>query len=347
MVALSPNQKLMILSGKDALIARIEHVKLTGDIHAAVVLGRLIFSYSYFLEKHGKDSFYKTNEELKNECMASSSQLRRIKTILNTLPFLTIKKKGIPAKNWYTFNADAYYKSLEKLVDDHSTSGAETDTSSSVENNTTGSDENNTTITENTKENTSENTKEKVSSTSKQPKNPEIKKVTFGKGKKGDNIGKSKLSIMKGKGNYSVMQSYTEFAEVANEYTTEELIEEFETLEYTNARVSDFWRKCMRINYHEELKLIPSLSGVNKKRLWRVMATIEADHYKTLGILIKDWVSFTEHCEVKFSAFKSPHTPMLAYLDKYIDAIPSFSGDTIPTASKGHTGKTSSWEDDD
>jgi len=113
MEGLTPQDAELIAKATNTnLPISIHHVQLChGNIHAALVLGILYIDHI----NHG-ESFEKPNAALMLEGMATRAQLRRIHSILRQLDFLTIKTKGIPAKNWYTFNTEKYYQAVLPII---------------------------------------------------------------------------------------------------------------------------------------------------------------------------------------------------------------------------------------
>jgi hypothetical protein len=90
--------------------------------------------------------FYKTDAEIMEETCLSESELRTVKNKLKSMSFIEIKAKGVPAKTYYSINA-------EKLISEiHNFSSAKS-TKLKTRNQRNSNSEFNETITENTTEN--------------------------------------------------------------------------------------------------------------------------------------------------------------------------------------------------
>jgi hypothetical protein len=83
--------------------------KITGSLTGAVLLSQLMYWFSI------KDSFYKTDSEIKEETQLTTDELRSAKKTIKKLDFIIIERKGIPAKTWYTIDWIAYKEALEGI----------------------------------------------------------------------------------------------------------------------------------------------------------------------------------------------------------------------------------------
>jgi len=77
------------------------YIAITGDHAAAAALGQIIYWHGV---KGGQ--FFKTDAELAEEIRVSEKQMKRIKTILKSIPFLSIELKQVPAKTFYDIDYD-------------------------------------------------------------------------------------------------------------------------------------------------------------------------------------------------------------------------------------------------
>ena len=79
-------------------------------VHESIVLGELcsianIFNYN---------EFYFNLEKISYDTALSDKQIRKAIKSLEFLGFLTVEKKGIPCKNWYTLNSNVILEFFEK-----------------------------------------------------------------------------------------------------------------------------------------------------------------------------------------------------------------------------------------
>ena len=123
------------------------YIKITGSVNAGLLLSQLMYWYGAM---NGR-IFYKTDAEIMEETCLSESELRTAKNKLKSMSFIEIKAKGVPAKTYYSINA-------EKLISEiHNFSSAKS-TKLKTRNQRNSNSEFNETITENTTENTTKNT---------------------------------------------------------------------------------------------------------------------------------------------------------------------------------------------
>jgi hypothetical protein len=123
------------------------YIKITGSVNAGLLLSQLMYWYGAM---NGK-IFYKTDAEIMEETCLSESELRTAKNKLKSMSFIEIKAKGVPAKTYYSINA-------EKLISEiHNFSSAKS-TKLKTRNQRNSNSEFNETITKNTTENTTKNT---------------------------------------------------------------------------------------------------------------------------------------------------------------------------------------------
>jgi len=85
-------------------------IDLTQNHTAAVVVSQLAYWYSIM----GKE-FYKTVPEIMDECRISKGQWERVSKIVHNLDWLVVEKKGIPAKNYYSFDLELLSETIQNL----------------------------------------------------------------------------------------------------------------------------------------------------------------------------------------------------------------------------------------
>lgn len=76
--------------------------KITKSVTAGVLLSQLY--YWWKSECVGEEEFYHSNEKLMEETCLTENELRSAKKKLKDLNIISIEKKGLPAKNYYSFN---------------------------------------------------------------------------------------------------------------------------------------------------------------------------------------------------------------------------------------------------
>ena len=81
--------------------------RLTGSTTAGLLLSQLMYWFSK------QDTFYKTNEDIMLETGLTTDELKAAKKKIKSLLFITVVRKDIPAKTYYTIDWKAYEKALE------------------------------------------------------------------------------------------------------------------------------------------------------------------------------------------------------------------------------------------
>ena len=133
------------------------YIKITGSVNAGLLLSQLMYWYGAM---NGR-IFYKTDAEIMEETCLSESELRTAKNKLKSMSFIEIKAKGVPAKTYYSINA-------EKLIGKIHNFSSVKSTKLKKRNQQNCNSEINETITESTSENTTENTSYILSENSKE-----------------------------------------------------------------------------------------------------------------------------------------------------------------------------------
>jgi hypothetical protein len=133
------------------------YIKITGSVNAGLLLSQLMYWYGAM---NGR-IFYKTDAEIMEETCLSESELRTAKNKLKSMSFIEIKAKGVPAKTYYSINA-------EKLISEIHNISSVKSTKLKKRNQQNCNSEINETITESTTENTTKNTSYILSENSKE-----------------------------------------------------------------------------------------------------------------------------------------------------------------------------------
>ena len=123
------------------------YIKITGSVNAGLLLSQLMYWYGAM---NGR-IFYKTDAEIMEETCLSESELRTVKNKLKSMSFIEIKAKGVPAKTYYSINA-------EKLISEIHNISSVKSTKLKTRNQQNCNSEINETITESTTESTTKNT---------------------------------------------------------------------------------------------------------------------------------------------------------------------------------------------
>jgi hypothetical protein len=133
------------------------YIKITGSVNAGLLLSQLMYWYGAM---NGR-MFYKTDAEIMEETCLSESELRTAKNKLKSMSFIEIKAKGVPAKTYYSINA-------EKLISEIHNFSSVKSTKLKKRNQQNCNSEINETITESNTENTTKNTSYILSENSKE-----------------------------------------------------------------------------------------------------------------------------------------------------------------------------------
>jgi len=147
---------------------------MTGSVNAGLLLSQLMYWYGAM---NGR-IFYKTDAEIMEETCLSESELRTAKNKLKSMSFIEIKAKGVPAKTYYSINA-------EKLISEIHNISSVKSTKLKKRNQQNCNSEINETITETTTENTTKNTSYILSENSKEFSRIEINGIEIKENKNG------------------------------------------------------------------------------------------------------------------------------------------------------------------
>ena len=103
-------------TGQKPIVIYPIYLDLTGDYATAAALGQILYWHELM---NGK--FYKIDADFEKELHLTPKQFRRVKTLLKTLPFLTIKAEGNPAKTYYDVDYDALASTIQSAQKEHTT----------------------------------------------------------------------------------------------------------------------------------------------------------------------------------------------------------------------------------
>jgi len=89
---------------------------LGGDVAAAIFLCQ----FMYWRGKVGEREIHKTRAEIKEETGIGEGAQKRVTKYLQSLGFLTVEKKSVPARNYYRFDWDAIDRSYMLFAEESS-----------------------------------------------------------------------------------------------------------------------------------------------------------------------------------------------------------------------------------
>jgi len=98
------------LSGSNFRIYNLEIAELV-SVNASIVLGWL----SYVAEKHNSNEIFTTYENISNYTKLTDNEIRSSLNKLVNCGYITIVKKGIPAKNYYTIQEVQIFSDLKSI----------------------------------------------------------------------------------------------------------------------------------------------------------------------------------------------------------------------------------------
>jgi len=76
------------------------YIDITGSMTAGVLLSQVM----YWDSKMKGNEFYKNDAEFMQETRLTQSEFKTAKKIIGDLPFITIQRKGVPCRTWYSVN---------------------------------------------------------------------------------------------------------------------------------------------------------------------------------------------------------------------------------------------------
>lgn len=88
---------------------------ITKSCTGGILLSQLMFWFSK------KDKFWKTDQDIMDETRLTLNEFKLAKKRIKKLPFITVSRKGIPAKTWYEIDYVEIQKVLNKIDGNHLT----------------------------------------------------------------------------------------------------------------------------------------------------------------------------------------------------------------------------------
>ena len=107
--------------------------------------------------------------------------------------------------------------------------------------------------------------------------------------------------------------------------TIKTLVADFNKKPKVAGNLSEFWVRCLRAEYPGMgFDLVSKLIPADTKKLRMATEVYKGELYNTLGMVLENWVSFTEHAKIKHGAFGLPQYPTINFLLQWKDAVLSF-----------------------
>lgn len=100
------NYEILKLMCRDGFISYNKKIAKRIGINAAILFGEFCNIFEYF----GRQEFYFEQAKIENDTALSKFQIQKATELLVKSGLLSVSRKGIPCKNWYTIN-------IEKLMD--------------------------------------------------------------------------------------------------------------------------------------------------------------------------------------------------------------------------------------
>lgn len=113
-----------LLSNTGYIICNKDIARKLG-IHASIILGELCSKHAYW-DSQGKlenGMFYVTREDIEEDTCLSPHYQRDAIKLLESKNIISVKKKGVPAKNYYKINEQAIYDLLLTTLTTRNESG--------------------------------------------------------------------------------------------------------------------------------------------------------------------------------------------------------------------------------
>jgi hypothetical protein len=87
--------------------------QITGSTTAGIMLSQLM----YWHDKMGGKEFWKTDEEIRNETGLTIKELKLAKKRIKSLSFISIERKGVPCRTFYTIDEDGMNDCVIKVME--------------------------------------------------------------------------------------------------------------------------------------------------------------------------------------------------------------------------------------
>lgn len=87
------------------------YIDITGSMTAGVLLSQVM----YWDSKMKGNEFYKNDAEFMQETRLTQSEFKTAKKIIGDLPFITIQRKGVPCRTWYSVNHSSLLVVLQQF----------------------------------------------------------------------------------------------------------------------------------------------------------------------------------------------------------------------------------------
>lgn len=84
------------------------YIHMTGSIAGGVLLSQIMYWYSTVNRE-----FYKTDAEFISETHLTQTEFRNAKKVISSLPFVNIRRAGIPYKTYYDVNPELLFEAIQ------------------------------------------------------------------------------------------------------------------------------------------------------------------------------------------------------------------------------------------
>jgi len=98
------------------------YAEITGSIKGGLVLSQIMF----WLSAVDTDEIWKTDDQIREETGIHRKELKIAKKKIKDVPFLTVSRRGIPAKTWYSIDWDLLVEFLAEWREKHPSISAKT-----------------------------------------------------------------------------------------------------------------------------------------------------------------------------------------------------------------------------
>lgn len=120
---MNPQAKLLIELLDSPIAFNPTFARVAGNSLAS---GMLLSQLWYWAKAMGFSEFYKTNEELQNECFLSRRDFESARKTLTDLGIISFAKKGMPLKTYYTLNLDKLLELINNMCTNQNVQGVQT-----------------------------------------------------------------------------------------------------------------------------------------------------------------------------------------------------------------------------
>lgn len=85
------------------------YIHITGSVSGGVLLSQVMYWYS-----NAKKEFYKTDADFISETHLTVTEFRNAKKAISELPFISIQRKGVPARTFYDVDLEGLFVAIQE-----------------------------------------------------------------------------------------------------------------------------------------------------------------------------------------------------------------------------------------